>query len=42
MIVREMRVLLLLTAMMARGGMARLLAFLFIAICGLMFYSLLY
>jgi hypothetical protein len=37
-----MRVLLLLTAMMLKGGMARLLAFLFIGICALMFYSLLH
>lgn len=37
-----MRLLLLLTAMMSNGGVMRLLAFLFIAICGLMFYSLLH
>ena len=36
-----MRLLLLLTAMMLEGGVVRLLAFLFVAICGLMFYSLL-
>jgi hypothetical protein len=37
-----MRLLLLLTAMMLNGGIARLLAFLFIGICALMFYSLLH
>jgi hypothetical protein len=37
-----MRLLLLLTAMMLKGGAARLLAFLFIGLCGLMFYSLLH
>jgi hypothetical protein len=37
-----MRLLLLLTAMMLKGGVARLLAFLFIGICALMFYSLLH
>lgn len=36
-----MRLLLLLTAMMLKGGAMRLLAFLFIGICGLMFYSIL-
>jgi hypothetical protein len=37
-----MRLLLLLTAMMFKGGVARLLAFLFFGICALMFYSLLH
>jgi hypothetical protein len=37
-----MRLLLLLTAMTLKGGVARLLAFLFIGICALMFYSLLH
>jgi hypothetical protein len=37
-----MRLLLLLTAMMLKGGVARLLAFLFIGICAVMFYSLLH
>ncbi len=37
-----MRLLLLLTAMMLQGGLLRLLAFLFIALCGVMFYSLLH
>jgi hypothetical protein len=37
-----MRLLLVLTAMMMKGGVARLLALLLLGICALMFYSLLH